>query len=60
MGLIMPKGYGWLGSPRKYAYNKVYKRTTFDVFAYDKPNRVKEECGAIITYSDGRTERLNL
>ncbi|MCY8807976.1 hypothetical protein MOE15_05490 [Bacillus atrophaeus] len=31
-GLKMPRGYRWLRSPKKYAYNKVYQRTTFDVF----------------------------
>jgi hypothetical protein len=31
-GLKMPKGYGWIRNPKKYAYNKVYNRTSFDVF----------------------------
>lgn len=31
-GLKMPRGYGWLRNPKKYAYNKVYHRTTFDIF----------------------------
>ncbi|MFJ5717658.1 hypothetical protein [Neobacillus sp. NPDC093127] len=31
-GLKMPRGYGWLRNPKKYAYNKVYNRTTFDLF----------------------------
>jgi hypothetical protein len=31
-GLKMPRGYGWLRNPRKYAYNKIYNRTTFDIF----------------------------
>lgn len=31
-GLKMPKGYGWLRNPKKYVYNKVYQRTTFDIF----------------------------
>ncbi|HEY2422203.1 MAG TPA: hypothetical protein VGI04_12330 [Neobacillus sp.] len=30
-GLKMPRGYGWLRNPKKYAYNKVYNRTTFDI-----------------------------
>lgn len=30
-GLKMPKGYGWVRNPKKYAYNKVYNRTTFDI-----------------------------
>lgn len=31
-GLKMPRGYGWLRNPKKYAYNKVYQKTTFDIF----------------------------
>ncbi|RNB90223.1 hypothetical protein EDM59_01455 [Brevibacillus nitrificans] len=34
--LKMPRGWGWLRNPKKYAYNKVYQRTTFDVFALIK------------------------
>jgi len=31
-GLKMPRGYGWLRDPKKAAYNKVYYKTTFDIF----------------------------
>lgn len=31
-GFKMPRGYGWVRNPKKYVYNKVYNRTTFDVF----------------------------
>ncbi|ABR49433.1 conserved hypothetical protein [Alkaliphilus metalliredigens QYMF] len=31
-GIKMPKGYGWVRDPKKYAYNKVYNKTFFDVF----------------------------
>ncbi len=31
-GLKMPKETGYIRDPKKYAYNKVYKRTTFDLF----------------------------
>ncbi|MBV1820828.1 hypothetical protein [Clostridium cochlearium] len=31
-GFKMPRGWGWLRDPKKYAYNKVYNRTTFDIF----------------------------
>jgi len=31
-GFKMPRGYGWVRNPKKYAYNKVYNKTTFDVF----------------------------
>lgn len=35
-GLKMPRGYGWLRNPKKYMYNKVYHRTTFDLFSLIK------------------------
>ncbi|MCJ8015204.1 hypothetical protein MUG84_26405 [Paenibacillus sp. KQZ6P-2] len=31
-GLKMPRGYGWMRNPKKAAFNKVYNRTTFDIF----------------------------
>lgn len=31
-GIKMPKGYGWVRNPKKYAYNKVYNKTSFDIF----------------------------
>ncbi|WP_339165574.1 hypothetical protein [Siminovitchia sp. FSL W7-1587] len=31
-GLKMPRGYGWVRNPKRYVYNKVYNRTTFDIF----------------------------
>jgi hypothetical protein len=31
-GIKMPKGTGWARNPKKYAYNKVYNRTSFDIF----------------------------
>jgi hypothetical protein len=31
-GFKMPRGWGWLRNPKKYAYNKVYNKTSFDIF----------------------------
>ncbi|TCZ75334.1 hypothetical protein E0485_18295 [Paenibacillus albiflavus] len=31
-GLKMPRGYGWLRNPKKAVYNKVYNKTSFDIF----------------------------
>lgn len=31
-GLKMPRGYGWVRNPKKYAYNKIYNKTSFDIF----------------------------
>ena len=28
LGLKAPKGYGWITNPKKYAYNKVYNKTS--------------------------------
>lgn len=35
-GAKMPREMGWMRNPRKYAYNKVYQRTTFDIFKFLK------------------------
>lgn len=40
-GLKMPRGWGWLRNPRKAAYNKVYNRTTFDIFKENCLKRLK-------------------
>lgn len=32
LGLKMPRGYGWARDPKKFVYNKVYQRTSFDIF----------------------------
>lgn len=32
LGLKAPKGYGWLTSPKKAAYNKRYSKTTFSLW----------------------------
>ncbi len=39
LGLKAPKGYGWLTNPKKAAYNRAYKRTTFDVFKVGKSKK---------------------
>lgn len=31
-GFKMPRGYGWARDPKKYVYNKVYNKTSFDIF----------------------------
>jgi len=28
LGVKAPRGYGWITNPKKYAYNKVYRKTT--------------------------------
>lgn len=31
-GLKMPRGKGWIRNPKKFVYNKVYNKTSFDIF----------------------------
>ncbi|MBE0650760.1 MAG: hypothetical protein IH595_07950 [Bacteroidales bacterium] len=31
-GLKMPRGYGWIRSPHKFLYNKVYHKLTRKLF----------------------------
>jgi len=34
LGLKAPRGWGWLTDPKKAAYNRVYSRTSVDLFAF--------------------------
>lgn len=31
-GLKMPRGKGWIRDPKKHVYNKIYNKTSFDIF----------------------------
>ena len=33
LGLKAPRGFGWLTNPKKALYNRIYNRTTVDVFS---------------------------
>ena len=33
LGVKAPRGFGWLTNPKKALYNRVYNRTTIDVFS---------------------------
>jgi len=33
LGLRVPRGYGFLTSPKKAVYNRVYSRTSFSLFS---------------------------
>lgn len=35
-GFKMPRGYGVFRNPRKAVYNKVYNKTSFDIFKFLK------------------------
>jgi hypothetical protein len=43
LGLKAPRGWGWVTDPRKAAYNRIYNRTTFDIF---KPHRAAARLAA--------------
>lgn len=32
MGIKAPRGYGWVTNPKKYVYNKIYNKTSIDIF----------------------------
>ena len=32
LGIKVPRGWGWLTNPKKAAYNRVYRRTTFSIW----------------------------
>ncbi|SNX53616.1 hypothetical protein [Thermoanaerobacterium sp. RBIITD] len=32
LGFKAPRGWGWLTNPKKAAYNRVYRKTTFSIF----------------------------
>ena len=32
LGLKAPRGWGWLTNPKRALYNRVYRRTSFDLF----------------------------
>ncbi|MEI6167709.1 MAG: hypothetical protein WCS52_10980 [bacterium] len=46
MGLKAPRGWGWLTNPRKAAYNRIYNRTTIDLFALGRHSR---KSGCLVT-----------
>lgn len=33
LGIKAPRGFGWLTNPKKALYNRIYNRTTIDVFS---------------------------
>ncbi len=33
LGVKAPRGWGWVTNPKRAAYNRVYKRVTFDPIA---------------------------
>ena len=46
LGLKAPRGFGWLTNPKKALYNRIYNRTTFDVFRLGRDRRTG--CGIML------------
>jgi hypothetical protein len=47
LGLKAPRGWGWLTNPRKAAYNRIYRRTTFgwqDLLKSGRRRRAGQGC----------------
>lgn len=36
IGLKAPKGFGWFTNPKKAFYNRIYNKTTFNIFNFLK------------------------
>ncbi|TMA61269.1 MAG: hypothetical protein E6J80_00650 [Deltaproteobacteria bacterium] len=50
LGLKAPRGWGWLTNPKKAAYNRIYRRTTFGIEdLLNKPrSRRKTSAGCLV------------
>jgi hypothetical protein len=48
LGLKAPRGWGWLTNPKKAAYNRVYRRTTFGVDDLVKTRRTSRSSGCLV------------
>ena len=48
LGLNAPRGWGWLTNPKKAAYNRVYRRTTFGVDDLFKTRRASRSGGCLL------------
>lgn len=51
IGLKAPRGFGWLTDPSRALYNRVYDRTSFDIF---KLLRMNEWSSLLVKYFLGR------
>lgn len=48
LGLKAPRGWGWLTSPRKAAYNRIYRRTTFGIGDLFRTRRRRGSGGCVV------------
>ena len=48
LGLKAPRGWGWLTNPRKAAYNRLYRRTTFGLSDLFRVRRRSRQVGCLV------------
>jgi hypothetical protein len=48
LGFKAPRGWGWLTNPRKAAYNRLYRRTTFGLGDLFKVRRRSPQAGCLV------------
>jgi hypothetical protein len=48
LGLKAPRGWGWLTNPRKAAYNRIYRRTTFGLEDLFKASGNRSGTGCLV------------
>ncbi len=48
LGLKAPRGLGWLTDPRRAAYNRIYSRTSFDMFKAIGGRKASSAGGVIV------------
>lgn len=50
MGLKVPRGFGWFTNPKRAAYNRIYRRTTFGIEDLFRKRRSSKEqgCGCLV------------
>lgn len=48
LGFKAPRGWGWLTNPRRAAYNRIYRRTTFGLGDLFKTRRRAPQAGCLV------------
>lgn len=59
MGLKMPKGYGFLTSPKKAIYNKIYRKTTFGIEDISRLGKNKQNNTSATTFPSEQNQSQN-
>ncbi|MGO9245771.1 MAG: hypothetical protein ACLPT4_02560 [Verrucomicrobiia bacterium] len=48
LGFKAPRGWGWVTNPKKAAYNRIYRRTTFSVDDLFKTPKRRSSSGCLV------------